>query len=61
MEDRYAFKELFWMMSVDFVNVLKYIDDLISPQEIQGVIILVSILVLLNHSKLEVLTFEMTS
>ena len=48
-------------MSVDFVNVLKYIDDLISPQEIQGVIILVSILVLLNHSKLEVLTFEMTS
>ena len=36
VEDRYAFKELIWMNVEDFETVLKHIDDLISPLEIQG-------------------------
>ena len=36
VEDRYTFKELIWMNVEDFETVLKHIDDLISPLEIQG-------------------------
>ena len=35
-EDQYAFKEIFRMNVEDFQTVLKHIDDLISPKEIQG-------------------------
>ena len=36
VEDRYASTEMFRMSVEDFETVLKHIDDLISPQEIQG-------------------------
>ena len=36
MEYRYVFKEMFWMSVEDLETILKHIDDVISPQEIQG-------------------------
>ena len=36
VEDRYAFKEMFRMSVEDFETILNHIDNLISPQEIQG-------------------------
>ena len=36
VEERYAFKEIFRMNVEDFETILKHIDYLISPQEIQG-------------------------
>lgn len=35
VEDRYTFKDMFWMSMEDFESVLMHIVDLISPQEIQ--------------------------
>ena len=35
VEDRYTFKDMFWMSKEDFESVLMHIVDLISPQEIQ--------------------------
>ena len=36
VEDRYAFKEMIWVSLEEFKTVLKHIDGLISPLEIQG-------------------------
>ena len=36
VEDQYAFKEIFRMNVENFETILKHIDYLISPQEIQG-------------------------
>ena len=36
VEDQYAFKGMFQMIVEDFETVLKHINDLISPQEIQA-------------------------
>ena len=36
VDDRYAFKEMFRKSVEDFETVLMHIDNLISPQEIEG-------------------------
>ena len=65
LDDRYAFKELFRKSVEDFETVLKHIDDLISPQEIQGghgpVLSDERLALTSRHPKFEIVTFEMTS
>ena len=65
VDDRYAFKEMFRKSVEDCETVLKHIDDLISPQEIQGghgpVLSDERLALIPRHPKFEIVTFKMMS